>query len=661
MTEDPRGGLWLWTSSRADNYTSLPGPVRVNGDAMELLPKIPGYTGRHLVELRTRDKDSLWIATRADGLFTMNLDTLSAAHVAEPEGTSARIFGGIFPFGSTWLIVGGTGSKMGLWQLADGKWTRRLEAGQVAFLRWNKPGPAYAWLESGALFALEDGILFVPRDGGGTKVLDWRSGWVLGGVEQFLTLGGDRFAALSRGGNPPRWVVADLRDYLQPRPLSDTVEILPWRAWAVDGQDRVFTLLEERPAALDVWETGSWRKIPFPDGLKSDRLSHVEPDARGNVWVFSDINDDPVGILSPDLKTWGIEPDYRTALAARIADLDGFAAGLWWLRPVTGPHGQIAFRTQNWEIVHRDGRSWKTWKLQDIGTFPDGDRLSTPFFDGDGRLCVNTLRSEKTWKLGRDGRWTPEDRLPGIEDMWTNNKPRHTERQLPDGFSPRDIRSPWVATDNLGMTWVAGNGNLFKHYKGRTVAVFDGSAMHPFMKNPPIQSVRVDRFGNAWLQLGIDSIRHAMIPARQNPPPDISLLVDRWGAASLRAAVQGTLEWRLDGGDWRTLAPGETSLGFFPSGKHGAEFRIITPRLDLVGPVTKSVSVAVAPDKQIGHFIALLKTGPDSMREMAVAALGAQPARSIPALRAALAQENCWWFQAALQECERQSVTPPKP
>ncbi len=656
LTEDLRGGLWLWTSTQADNHTSLPGPVRVNGDAMELVPKIPGYTGKHLVQLRARDKDSFWLATRGDGLFTMNLDTLSATRVAEPAGSAVRFFGGIFPFEGTWLVLGGTGSRMGLWQLADEKWTRRLEAGEVRFLRWNKPGPAYTELESGAVLALENGILFVPRGGGGVKVLDWRNGWTLGGVGQFLPLGGDRFAALSRGGNPPRWAVADLRDYLQTRPLSDTAEILPWRAWAVDGQDRVFTLLEEKAAGLDVWENGSWRKIPFPEGLKSDRLSHVEIDARGNVWVFSEDLDAPVGILSPDLKTWGIEPDYRAALIARAADIDGFAAGLWWLRPVTGPDGQIAFRTQNWEIVHLDGRSWKTWKLQDIGTFADGDRVSTPFFDDGGRLCVNTLRTDKTWKLGGDGRWTPEDKLPGIEDMWTNNKPRHTDRKLPDGFVPQDIRSPYVATDNLGMTWVAGNGNLFKHYKGRTVAVFDGSAMHPFMKNPPIHSVRVDRFGNAWLQLGIDSIRHAMIPARPYSPPDISLLVDRWGAVSLRAPAENTVEWRLDGGDWRTLAPGETSLGFFPPGKHAPDFRIITPRLDLVGPVAQTVSVTVTPEKQTAHFIALLRTGPDRMRELAVTALSAQPARAIPALEASIAREDSWWLQAALQECERQAA-----
>ncbi len=659
FTEDLRGGLWLWTSSQADNYVSLPGPVRVIGDALELLPEIPGYTGKRLVELRARDKGSLWIGTRSDGLFALDLGTLSAARVAGPAGNSMHSFGGMFPFGSAWLVLGGSGSRMGLWQLADEKWTRRLEAGQVGFSRWNKPGPAYLEMESGALFALEEGILFVPRAGDGAKVLDWRNGWTLGAVGQFLTLGGDRFAALSRGGNPPRWVVADIRDYLEPRTLSDAAEILPWRGWAVDAQDRVFTLLEERPAALDVWENGVWRKIPFPDGLKSDRFSHVELDARGRVWVFSDEIDNPLGILSPDLKTVIIEPDYRSALAKHIADLNGFAGGLWWLRAVTGPNGQIAFRTQNWEIVHREGEVWKTWKLRDIGTFPDSDRVSTPFFDPDGRLCVNTLRSDKTWKLGADRRWTAEPKLPGIEDMWTNNKPRHTDRKLPDGFVPRDIRSPWVATDNLGMTWVAGNGNLFKHYKGQTVAVFDGSAMHPFLKNPAIHSVRVDRHGNAWLQLGIDSIKHAMIPAREYPAPDIDLRVDRWGEASLRAPIEGRVEWRIDGGDWRTLPPGETSLGFLPSGKHAADFRVITPRLDLIGPITQRFSVAIDPQKQITHFTSLLKTGPDRMRGLAVAALSAQPDLAIPALKASAAKEDSWWIQAALQECERQSAVAP--
>ena len=654
VTEDLRGRLWLWTSNRADNYVSLPRPVRVQDDSLELLPDIPGFTGRQpIVDLRVRDNDSLWIGARKEGLFVLNLDPLSVEPVPEPEKNAFRPLDGIFPFGNGWLVVAGVGSRMRLWQLADGKWTQRVPPDQFHFMQWNLPAPACLDVHSGAVLAADKGIVFVPHDGEGAKLLDWRNGWTLGGAAQFLSLGGDRFAALSHGGTPPRWVVADLRDYLAPRPQSDAEEILPWRGWTVDAQDRVFTLLHQKTPDLSVWEKGSWRKIPLPTDLKADQLSHVEFDSQNRLWFFSDDINLPVGILSADLKTWETQPDYQSALVRHREDMDGFAKDQWWLRPITGPGGQIAFRTQNWEIKSWDGKAWHMWKENDIGPFSKDDRVSTPFFDGAGRLCVNTLHSDKTWKLGDDQKWTASTKLPGIADMWTSNSSRHVDRKLPDGFSVRDIRDPWVATDNLGVTWVAGNSNLYKCFKGRTVAVFDGKTVHPFLRNPPIHSVRVDRLGNTWLQLGMDSINHILLPAKKSGPPSFSVKVDSWGLAELSHLPEGTIEWRLDRGDWRTLRPGEKSLGFLPSGDHEVEFQILTDRLDRIGPISKKIPVAIASSEQIAHLIAILRDGPDQMRELAVIGLVAQPSQAIPALKAARAKSDFWWLQAALQECER--------
>ncbi len=653
LTADLRGGLWLWSADRADNYISLPRPVRVTGDSLEMLPAIPGYTGRHLEELSVRDKDSLWLGTRSQGLFLLNLDSLVAEPVPAPEKNAFDSFDGIFPFGKGWLVLAGSGSGTELWQFADEKWIRRPLPAPCHFLRWNRPMPAYLDLKSGAILAAENGILFVPHNAGEAKLLDWRSGWTLTGASQFLSLGGDRFAALSRGGSPPRWLVADLQEHLTQRPQADAVEILPWRGWAVDSQDRVFSLLEEKAADLSVWENGSWRKIRLPAELKNDRLSHVELDSSSRIWLFCDEASLPVGILSADLKEWETFPDFATALLKHREDLGEMGKELWWLRPVTGPGGGIAFRTQNWQIVHWDGLAWRTWKIQDMGSFPKDDRVSTPFFDQEGHLCVNTLRSDKTWKLGADQKWSGVEKVPGIADMWTNNLPRITDRKLPDGFMPVDIRDPWVATDNNGMTWVAGNGNLFKSYKGRTAAMFDGKAVHPFLRNPPVYSARVDRFGNAWFQLGIDSIQHILLPAKNVRPPTLALTTDRWGLTRLDSLPEGTLEWRLDRGDWQTIAPGGGMLGFLPSGDHELEFQILTSRLDRIGPIPKKVSVSLSSTEQVGHLIQLLQTGPDALRETAVQGLSRQTPLAIPALNEALKSTDSWWLQAALQECRR--------
>jgi len=654
LTEDLRGGLWLWTSYRGEKYVFLPGPVRIQGDTLNLLADIPGLTARTVDCFLPRDKDSLWMDARHDGLFVFNLETLSAEPVPEPQAGAFRFsFHGIFPFGKGFLVLSGYKSGFSLWQFAEGKWTRRTTPDSVPLMMTDGRPPAYLDAKSGALIATSDNVLYVPHDGEGTKLLDWRSGWALTRPAQFLSLGGDRFAALSSGGFT-RWAVADLNDLLAPRPQSDATEFLPWCGWAVDSQDRIFTMLKPKSAVLDVWENGSWCEIPLPKDRRNDLPTEIEIDSQSRIWVVCFLSKLPVGILSSDLKTWETEPDYLSALAKHCEDFGGFANVQSRLRPIAGPHGQIAFRTTNWQIIHWNRTAWKTWDLFDIGSFAKSDRVSTPFFDDGGRLCVNTLRSNKTWKLGDDQKWTGETKIPGIPDSEMGDAQAPEREELPKDFAPQDIRFPSVATDNLGIKWVAGNSNLYKYRKGRTVAIFDGKEVHPFLKNPAIRSVRVDRFGNTWFQT--DLIKHIMLPARPKNLPSLSVETDGWGMLKLGSAPEGTIEWRLDRGDWRTLPPGEKSLGFLPSGDHEVEFRILTDKLDLIGPISKKISVAVNPSEQIDHLIAVLRAGPDGMREMAVKGLAGQPSRATPALKSAIASADLWWLQAALQECERQSL-----
>jgi len=662
FTEDLRGGLWLWSTSRGDNYAALPGPVRVQGETLSVLADIPGLTGYTVDYLLPRDKDSLWINAHFGGLFVFNLKTLIAEPVPEPQATAFReSFHGIFPFGKKgFLVVSEYNSGFALWEFAKGKWTRRKVSDSLPPMVGYGSTPAYLNAKSGALIGIADGLLYVPHDEKGTKLLDWRRGWRLIKPSHFISLGSDRFAALSSGGGT-RWAVADLNEFLAPRALSDAVEILPWFGWTVDSQDRIFTLLKPKSSVLDVWENGLWRKIPLPKDLRNDIPSHIEIDSRNRIWVISTESKLPVGILSSDLKKWELAPDYLTALAKHCDDFGGFNNPQSGLRPIPGPHGQVALRTAERQIVHWDRTVWKTWDLSTIGSFAKDDRVGSPFFDDGGQLCVNTLRSDKTWKLGGDQKWTGEPKMSGIPDRALEEAQSPARREppkaLPKDFTPQDIISPTIATDNLGVTWVAGNGNLYKYCKGRTVALFAGKEVHPFLKNPGILSVRVDRFGNTWLQTGL--IDHIMLPAKTRSLPTLSVKTDRWGLARLNSPPRTAIDWRLDGGEWRTLKGGGEIVGFLSPGDHEIEFQILTDRLDLIGPISKKISVAIASSAQIDHLISILRDGPGGMREMAVRGLAAQPALAIPALKSAIAGNDFWWLRAALQECERQSMPSP--
>lgn len=654
--EDQRGNQWLWCANTASNYFAMIGLVKVEGDKLTAPIAPAGFEWKRLLQVAVRDKNSLWLLSRQNGqiawnLMALNLDTHALEEVPglwPPPFRHTPM--GLLPICEGWLLpVNG-----GIWQWDHGKWRERLPEDTANFATWYNRVPSYTELDSGVLMALTTGLLFLPNEGE-AKILDWSQGWNMDGVTQLLPLGGDRFMASASSGVRPPWVQANIADFLKEKPLAEIVEISPWSGWAVDKQDRVFTFLEKKATHLSVWENKAWRKIPLPDNLNTSFSYHLKLDTQERLWVFPDTDDDmPVAILSSDLKTWETAPDYRTALVRQGQDLEGFAEDLDWLRPITGPHGQIAFRTHNWKIMHWDGQQWNTWTLTDINSSgKKGDRVSTPFFDEEGRLCVNTLYSDFTQKLEKNRTWVSTAKQPGPKDKWTENTAQTTSLALPDDFRPHNLNARGVATDNLGRVWAVGDSTLFKYYKGRTVRVFDDTKLHPFIKNPSISTVRVDRFGDTWIQVGPHSTHHVRLPAQPVSTPELTLLVDKSGLATLQSLPQGMIEWRWGEGEWMELAPGERDLGFIPAEIKAVEFRIFNEQLDFLGLITKKVAIKISPAEQRAHWIEVLQTGPDIQRNFAIESMASQPEKSIPALEKALTKSNSWWLQAALQECQR--------
>lgn len=671
VVEDGQGGTWIWSRHRADNYFVAAGLFRVKGNELEPVPKIEGFAGRRILDLAPRDAETLWVFDRVLGLFVLHLRDLRVEPVEPPEKNAFRSSFAIFPLQADWLVLTGSGSRQAVWRLAGRDWTKIFPEGACSFIFWDRPGPASAEVASGRLLAANEGVLFVPKDGAPPRLLDWKSGFPLTAPRQILALDGDRFAAISGSGSPPRWIMAELAEYLSSRKKAPAEDITPWRGWAVDAEERVYTLLRQNPAALSMWDDGEWHEIPLPEGIKRDQLNHVTVDARNRVWVFTDHVPQAVAVLETDRKTWRVAADFRTALREFRDGLENFLTGFAWLRPIPGPDGKIAFRTPQWTIEAWDGTAWRTWKLDEIvrpkamtlnpadspvGTNRKDDRVSTPFFDAEGRLCVNTLRSESTWKLGEDGSWTPKAKEPGITDMWTNNQPNRVERKLPAGF-PHRIKEPWVAVDNVGSTWVAGNGNLFRHRGGKTIAVFDEGSAHPFLANPQIGAVRVDRRGYAWIKMGLgNATRHVLVPTRTEPPPLVKCSVDAWGFATLASRPAGVdLEWKINDGPWRVLPPDALELGYLPPGPSRIGIRLVDGKLSVRELEPIEVRGRHDGAGQLAHLVGVLADGPGDRREFAVAALEANPEAALPVLDQALRKNpaDSWWLEAARQACER--------
>lgn len=656
--EDGRGTRWLWTRNTADNYAGIDLPVRVEGETLSPLSDVEAMKGQALMDVQARDRDSLWFVARK-GVFVFSLDTLQAEKVPPPGEKDFRFLYTIIPNGKNWVLFGGSPAEPELWELRAGKWVRRVLPPHVAFNTSNPEEPYYMRLHGGLVFAARDGLLFLPDGSNNGKLLDWHNGWLLGSTRSVVPIKGSRFFATPWDSRAGCGMVANLEDYLLPKPAVDASMISPRSGWAVDANDRVFTILDDS-LTVNAWTGREWIEIARPESLPLRWRYDIEIDARGRIWVFPDSSDlnRPIAILSPDLKTWETFPRFDDALVKYHEDLDGFAKAREWKRPILGPRGQMAYRTPNWLLRYWNGSEWRSWKLEEIIGPASDDRVSTPFFSPEGDLCVNTLKSPNTWRLVDGKQWKSEAKREGIPDRWTENQ-SHVERaELPDGFSAYKLRSPSVAVDNQGRTWVAGSGRLFVFHNGRIAPVFEDGKMHPFLASPSISEVRTDRAGNTWIKTG--SLDRVMIPARKHEAPKAAVKVDALGLATLEAATGDQIEYSIDHGPWQTVKPGTRAIGYLFEGRHEIEVRFVTPELDVLGPVHLECQVSTPMAEQLGRFVDVLAAGPDSDRAEAVRALTRKPDEAVKVLksREAKSETEKWWIEAAVQECEREAAKP---
>jgi len=653
ITEDLRGGIWIWC--RDGSASSFSGAMRIAPEEGDSLVRVENLTGKGLVTILPRDHDSVWVADRTTGLYVLPLDTMRLEKVEPPAPDAFSYLATIKRFGPDLLVVAGSVRQAVVWKLAGGQWTALTadEDVTVASGLWHRE-PAYAQVSSGALLGLNRGALFVPREGAHLSVFDWKSGFPLTALRQIVPLGGDRFAA-SANDTLPRWMEGSIQDFLPKRSLASAKEISSKPSWAVDSRDRIFTFFGSKPTALSVWADGQWTDVPFPPGWEYSGSVHLSIDGRDRVWIIpeNDNGSRPVPVFSADRKTWKVWPDFRAALVGNRADLGPLLREREARQPALGPKGTIAYRSPYDEIFFWNGHDWRSWPLTKIVAQPtSGERLGAPFFNGQGALCVNSTRSDRTWQFDGAEAWQGVPKISGPSDNPRANPMGRASHELPEHFTPADIQAPWVVTDNRGMVWVAGKKNLYRSYHGKTVAVFREGETQPFLTNPPIGEVRVDRFGNTWIRLGNDQQgRHVMLPPAATKSPEVKLLADQWGLVRMTSTITGDVEWRVAGAPWERVPAGETALGYLPAGDHQLEINVIDPELNLS---SQSQHLKIKAPGQRDHLLEILENGPAASRELAAEGLARYGASVIPVLQKRIAQSkgDAWWLRAVLQECQ---------
>ncbi len=210
------------------------------------------------MDVQARDRDSLWFVARK-GVFIFSLDTLQAEKVPPRE---RRIFVFSTPSFQRQKLAAfrRISCRPELWELGAGKWGRRVLSPHVAFNTSNHEGPYYMRLHGGLVFAARDGLLFLPDGSDKGKLLDWHNGWPLGSTRSVVPIKGSRFFATPWDSRAGCGMVANLEDYLLPKPAVDASMISPRSGWAVDANDRVFTILDDA-LTVNAWTGREWVEI----------------------------------------------------------------------------------------------------------------------------------------------------------------------------------------------------------------------------------------------------------------------------------------------------------------------------------------------------------------------------------------------------------------
>lgn len=180
-----------------------------------------------------------------------------------------------------WIAI----AQEGLFRLKDEKWSKiQLPSTPYPIQFHNQArnySPAFLEFPSGTLIALAQGALFVPYESEAARWLNWRDGFPMRAIRQMAALDSDRFAAISNGFNPPRWMLASLSEFLTPIPAANLEEIHALRGWVITPDERIFSLPDRDSAELSVFGKDRWRRISLPAQLKNHPMSNVVRDHPG--------------------------------------------------------------------------------------------------------------------------------------------------------------------------------------------------------------------------------------------------------------------------------------------------------------------------------------------------------------------------------------------
>ncbi len=670
-TSDGKGRVWIWSDTLAGgiNLASLRGILIFDGEQFVHHPTLDGLPDKKFSVVEKLDDQHIWLAVEEDGLYQVDIQTLTAQRVPDPAPGAFCYVQKIFRVDGDWYVVagemwlpvadrGGHGLSGVLWRLRDGRWQKIINGidKRVEYRRHlNRPwfrAEEGLWVGS-----FGSGPWFVPADGSNPMQLDWRLGVPLVDTQRLFRLNDRMVMAMDFEHGT---LAANIEDLLiPPRVLPKVMTLKPYRPLVRDSKGGIWGVISTGSRSLSKWDGSKWLEHPLPAEFDPVPTAYLCTDSLTRIWLVPDYRRGRAAIYDPASNRWECFANYLMALQAQLGQAQGFQLGNEEPKaPFFSSDGRICFLDDWAKINYYDGRVWRKWGREQIKGDEGFVTNGPPFINRAGLLCVNI--EGKTWEFSESEGWRATKYEHGIRDNPIGEPPAPVAP--PPGCS---ISIPESLAYEAGIwCWLTWRGQLYKGFPGLCAPQFEASQYHPFIDRRRVLKVFADQHGNQFLQTALpNGVEEYVIFLARPPLPHTGLKFVKAGADSATVQFSSTPEaeawftWRLDGGPWSTPAKDSSlRLRWLPKGRHHLEATAVDRRLQVDPvPAVADFEVRIDPARQIASIIAALGSPDESRREAAVDALSQQPSLALPALRRArdtAGDRQRWWIDVAIQRIE---------
>ena len=457
IAEDARGRIWFWSDYLLgdDSRGAIHGVLTSENGAITNRPTLDGVPDGRISVIAPLDGDTLWLAVRDAGIFSVNLDTLSATRIAEPDTNAFSVVQNIFCVRQTRYVISGSpgefnssGLLSALWRWRGGHWTKVIDGldtdatpEQLASRHWSVTSDGL-WLGAFGM-----GGWFVQLDNGLAQAVNWQKNSPFDSINRWFQLKSGQMMGLQFGRGA---IVADAALLTQPPIRPALARIIRTGLPLVQtGDGRVFGFLRDRPGMFCEWEGTIWHEYPLPDGFQPDGGHETILDSLNRIWwvhlPYGTPDSTPSYIFDPARGRFEKYSSYPSALQAQAPLLPGLRLGAnEYFAPKFSPDGRICFEDKFSKLYYFNGRVWREWEKAKISNPQNWYQpIVNPFFTADGSLAVTVNKA--TWTFNElDGWRTNAAARPAEESKIVPGKNPFPPARRPAGTLIPPSRTGWA-------------------------------------------------------------------------------------------------------------------------------------------------------------------------------------------------------------------------